>query len=130
LGGYGNLFSFIGFSAGQNPIDQWTDFLKRHIVVKDMQRSRSEADSFTISFEVPNISSTELLTYASMPWEAGRSWIIGIEKGISGFSNYIVKSMGRSGGGIQSKYNVRSAQFSRKSYWTKMWNNFRRDISK
>jgi len=130
LNGYGNLFSFIGFAAGQNPVDQWVNFLKRHIVLKETQRSDAKTDSFTVSFEIPNISNIELVNYASMPWEPGRSWIMGIEKGISGFSNYISKSMGRSGGGIQSKYNVRGGQFSRRSYWTKMWNNFTKDISK
>ena len=33
LGGYGNLFSFIGFSAGQDPVKDWINLLQNKIKI-------------------------------------------------------------------------------------------------
>lgn len=126
LGGYGNLFSFIGFSAGNNPIELWVSFLKNKIQIKNKNPKTKSSNSDVISFEfdVNGISETDYIAAGRMPWESGRSWIKAIEQGISGFSFYISKKMGRSGGGIQSENRVRSGQYQRKSYWSSMWKKF------
>ena len=33
LGGYGNLFSFIGFNSGDDPVNKWVSFLKKLILL-------------------------------------------------------------------------------------------------
>lgn len=126
LGGYGNLFSFIGFSAGSNPVDLWVSFLRSKIQIKNKNPKVKSGggDDISFGFDINGVSDTDLIMAGQMPWELGRSWIRAIEQGISGFSFYISKKMGRSGGGIQSKNSVRSGQYQRTSYWSSMWKKF------
>jgi len=132
LGGYGNLFTFIGFNSGDKPVTSWVNFIRQKVQLQRGSAKISASESaFNISFSINKISSQDLVAYAKMPWEPGRSWITGIEKGISGFSNYIVKKLaGRSGGGLQSKSAARSGQFSRSSYWAAIWNKFEKELIK
>lgn len=126
LGGYGNLFSFIGFDSGSSPIKLWVSFLKTKIKIKNKNPKIkfSGNDNVSFEFDVSGVSDTEFLSVSKMPWESGRSWIKAIEQGISGFSFYVSKKLGRSGGGIQSKNSVRSGQYQKTSYWTSMWKKF------
>jgi|LakMenE18May11ns_1017448.scaffolds.fasta_scaffold9907575_4 hypothetical protein len=129
LGGYGNLFSFIGFDAGNNPVDLWIAFLKNKIQIKNKNPKTSESgDKILFEFDVNGVSDADLTANAQMPWELGRSWIKSIEQGISGFSFYISKKLGRSGGGIQADNKVRSGQYQRKQYWSSMWKKFLIDL--
>jgi hypothetical protein len=132
LGGYGNLFSFIGFSSGDNPVDRWVNFIKKAIMLQDrIDVSISGGDEIVFKFKINSISNEDLLSAGRMPWEGGRSWIEAVERGISGFSFYISKaSTGRSGGGIQSKNKKKSGgSFRNVPYWSRMWNNFNKNIS-
>lgn len=127
LGGYGNLFSFIGFSAGEDPVGGWINIIKNRIKINKTQKNIGE--NITYSFGITGITDTEL-NQARMPWEGGRSWIIAIERGISGFSFYVSKALGRSGGGIQSNNKIRGGNYSAVSYWSKMWRNFTKNLDK
>lgn len=126
LGGYGNLFSFIGFSAGSNPVDLWVSFLKSRIQIKNKNPKvkSGSGDDISFAFDINGVSDADLISAGQMPWELGRSWIKAIEQGISGFSFYISKKLGRSGGGIQSENRARSGQYQRTTYWSSMWKKF------
>ena len=65
-----------------------------------------------------------------MPWESGRSWVNGIERGISGFSFYLFKKFkgSRSGTGLQSKSEVNSLSFKPTKYLSKIIDNFTKNI--
>jgi hypothetical protein len=65
-----------------------------------------------------------------MPWAMGRSWVKGIEHGISGLGFYLRKnSIGRSGGGVQIKSSrVRTGKFKNVSYISKIFKNFERNM--
>jgi len=130
LGGYGNLFSFIGFNAGESPVENWVDFLNKKIRIlrKKRQGQSSRGNDFVLEFEVAQISEADYGSNARMPWETGRSWITSIERGISGFSNFISKQIGRSGGGIQSDNKVRKSQYRRVSYWSPIWGKFIKNL--
>jgi hypothetical protein len=127
LGGYGNLFSFIGFNAGQNPVTQWVNILKDRIRITKIEKSNGEYVGY--SFRISGITDNEL-SQARMPWEGGKSWILAIERGISGFSFYVSKALGRSGGGVQSNNKIRGGSYSAVSYWSKMWQNFTKNLNK
>lgn len=125
LGGYGNLFSFIGFESGSSPVDKWVKFLQSKIKINQNRSSKYvNNDTVGFTFEVDGINDGELISVSPMPWEPGRSWIKAIEQGISGFSFYISKKLGRSGGGVQSNHRVRSGQYSRAKYWSSIWKKF------
>lgn len=126
LGGYGNLFSFIGFNSGSNPVDLWISYLRSKIQIKNKNPKvkSSNGDGISFEFDINGVSDKDLLAAGQMPWELGRSWVKAIEQGISGFSFYVSKKIGRSGGGIQSEHSIRSGQYQRTSYWTSMWKKF------
>ena len=62
-----------------------------------------------------------------MPFESGNSWIKSIEKGISGFSNYLyglLFAASRSGRGIQSQNKVRRSSYKPIKYFSLLYKNF------
>ena len=124
LGGYGNLFSFIGFESNQNPTLVVKQLINRARVIKK-SFSKSSRTGSVISFDVfiPKIQDFEKNT--SMPWSSGRSWLLGIERGISGFGYYISRKLsGRSEGGLQGDGKLRSGGFKNTSYFSRMYSNF------
>tara|TARA_Y100000592_G_C5475033_1_gene321800 strand:+ start:1042 stop:1632 length:591 start_codon:yes stop_codon:yes gene_type:complete len=128
LGGYGNLFSFIGFSSGQRP----TSMLKQAIgstinfrFLKSVAKKRNINFNFLI--KVPTM---DLIHNASpMPWEGG-SWVKGVEEGMSNFSFYMYKKFnaGRSGMGLQADHELRKAIFTPKAYVSEILQNFKRKV--
>ena len=103
LGGYGNLFSFIGFDL--NPIEQLRGFLRKSFNIKYSGRSlvRGQSGKLTLKYRVTYPSMQELASITRMPWEGG-SWLVNVERGISGFSSYMYDRFdGRSGQGFQAK---------------------------
>lgn len=132
LGGYGNLFSFIGFSSGDNPVEKWLNFLKKSILLDKKIDTSFSGNGITFKFKLMSITEEDLKSVSPMPWEGGRSWIQAIERGISGFSFYVSKmGAGRSGGGLQSNYPKKEGarRFKNVPYWSKLWNEFLKDIS-
>jgi len=130
LGGYGNLFSFIGFSGG-DPVSAWSNFLRKAIFLNKKINTEISGDRIVFNLSVQSVTDQDLLSIARMPWEGGRSWIKAIETSISGFSFYISKmGAGRSGGGLQSKNQKKSGgSFTPVPYWSKMWGNFIKNIN-
>jgi hypothetical protein len=130
LGGYGNLFSFIGFESGSNPVEAVINLINKIRLVKSSY-VRSISNGLLISFRLnaPQISKFENET--PMPWASGRSWLTSIEKGISNFNSFLYKKLsGRSGGGTQSDKKIRSSSFSPVPYFTKMYSDFFKKINR
>lgn len=112
LGGYGNLFSFIGFEAGERPIDPILALLRqtRYSV------GRINRGVVTITVEIP--SREQIFSATPLPWASGLSWAERIEVGLSGLGMYMNKKSdySRSGTGIQSKTQQRSGGFRNTKY--------------
>jgi len=129
LGGYGGLFSFIGFYRGDTPIKNITDRLSEQIFF------RVKSLGF-LKFEVVTdfVTKTELFNSTPIPWNEGRSWLDGIEKGISGLGQYMNSSKllknSRSGPGIQLQNTLRNGKFQNRAYISKYLNEFEREIKK
>ena len=72
----------------------------------------------TASIAVTLPSDGHIKEVSSMPWEPGKSWVYGIEDGISGFGYYMYKKFirGRSKMALQSKHKVRNASFRPVAY--------------
>jgi hypothetical protein len=100
LGGYGNLYSYIGFPVGFNPTQKVLSLLKTIQLLKTVQIRK---ETFSLKAKIP--SQNDFLKVSRMPWESGRSWLFDIEKGISGLSAYLYGNFeaSRSGKGIQVK---------------------------
>jgi hypothetical protein len=131
LNGVGNLFSFIGFERGSNPIAPVSSFLKNAFQIKKLKTEIGRS-KIVINYKVSYPTQKELDSLTPMPWEPGNSWLINVEKGISGFSNYISKkfSKGRSGTGVQSSENVRSGNFKPTKYMSEIVSNFLKSVKK
>ena len=128
LGGKGNLFSFIGFNRGDNPTAPVKARLARPI------KSKVSKGSFGLfKVEVDAATKQELEEVSPIPWSIGRSWLDGIEKGISGLGRYLFKGSNlkssRSGTALQVT-NSKGGRFQNTSYISKMLNNFYKRLSK
>lgn len=126
LGGYGNLFSFIGFKSGDQPTSIVKQMIGRiRLYGKKTVKTKDQVVSFPVI--IPSFSDFESKT--PMPWATSRSWLSGIERGISGFGYFISRKLsGRSLGGIQTDDKIRPGSFRNVSYFSKMYNSFMRRL--
>lgn len=124
LGGYGNLFSFIGFNRGSDPVEDITTELRKPVKTK-VKRVFWGRGKFTVDTNLP--SQKEVESKAQIPWANGLSWAEGIEKGISGLGQYFFKgrfsAVSRSGTGVQGKSNT-GRSFRPTQYLTKIYKDF------
>lgn len=128
LNGEGDLFSFIGFDEGTDPIAPLRESLQNETQLISSSRAIADGDkvSYKFSLRIPTDSIKER---SPLPWETGQSWAEGIEKGISGFGNYLrgrfrSPEPSRSGGGKQVDEQVRATPFKRRPYLSEIFRNF------
>ena len=71
-------------------------------------------------------SKQEIFAETPMPWATGRSWAEGIEKGISGFGQYLnTESISsRSGEGVQANTQIRKGKFKNTQYISALLNKY------
>jgi hypothetical protein len=125
LGGYGNLFSFLGFNQGANPTAAVKFLIQKITLDRNIQASRN---GFRVRVNVP--SKEEFGAVSRLPFEGGRSWLLDIERGISGLGAYLYGrfASSRSGTGIQSKYNYSNKRFRNVKYFSGMYTKFLRRL--
>lgn len=121
LGGYGNLFSFLGFSNGQNPTSSIKSLLKSINLNRQVTVNKN-----SLRFKVDVPGKEDFAAVSKLPWELGRSWLFDIERTISGLGAYLYGRFksSRSGGGIQSKYNYSNRTFRPTKYFGEMYKEF------
>ena len=119
LGGYGNLFSFIGFEYGSDPIAPVRKILQKALKIKTLPSSHR---SILLKFQVELPSKEDIFKNTPMPWADGRSWVEGIERGISGLGKYLnvnsrkYGNASRSETGLQVKNGPMSGSFRNVKY--------------
>lgn len=125
LGGYGNLFSFIGFRVGENPTDRVKDLLNK---ISVQRRVQVQNNKFIFRVNIP--SKDELITATKMPWENGRSWLFGIEQGISGLGAYLYGKfeVSRSTSAIQTRKNYSNRIYRPTKYFSSIYNKFKNKL--
>ena len=123
LGGYGNLFSFIGFGLGDNPIDPIITLLDQ-----TSYRFTNLSTRGQIKLIITLPSPQDIFAVTPLPWAPGISWAQRVERGLSGLGQYLNKpsDSSRSGAGIQAHKSIRSGGFRNSPYissfinkWTK-----------
>ena len=112
LGGYGNLFSFIGFNENDKPIEPILKLLNQ----TNYDISLFVNGSSQIKLEMP--SAEDIFKVTPLPWATGISWAQRIEVGLSGLGSYMNKtsSSSRSGEGLQSSKKQRGGAFRNTPY--------------
>jgi hypothetical protein len=126
LGGVGNLFSFIGFQEGSNPIATLREMLNNYRIniMSPKIIKRSSGVDFKFRVTGPSMAEIEAATYLS--W-LGKSWVRGIERGMTGLGNYLalMGAIGsRSGGGIQAKTSYRGGAYRPTKYMSSLLRTF------
>ena len=126
LGGKGNLFRFIGFPAGDNPISPISQELSRIAIT--MIRVKRDG---TASTNVMYPSAEEIFKVTPLPWATERSWAEGIEKGISNLGQFlnISSEYSRAGAGLQSENASTGSSFKTVPYITDLIKGFEKEIT-
>ena len=120
LNGYGNLFSFIGFEDGDEPIKPILEKLQ----TTNFKYSGDVPSGVKFSILLP--TAKEIFDVTPMPWASGRSWAQGIETGISGLGFYLnLKSKNsRSGAGVQTSVKANTKRFKNQQYISLLINKY------
>ena len=116
LGGYGNLFSFIGFDSSANPVGEVRKLLMQY---PRLSSGKVSKDKIVFTISIPNL--IDFAAVSRMPWEGGKSWVTSVEMGISGFSSYMYGVFGsgrksRSGKAIQADRQIRADSYKPMPY--------------
>jgi hypothetical protein len=121
LGGYGNLYTFIGFAFGNRPTSVVKSLLAT-IKAGKVKKSRSTRNRASVEVEIQIPTKEAFYKATPLPFESGRSWLYGIESGISGFGSYFYKKWqgSRSGNAFQADKKVRGGGFRNTSYFSGM----------
>lgn len=129
LDGKENLFAFIGFDSEDKPIENLTKLIKDNTFLD--KKSKFDKKTFELKFNVFTPSLDEIKNETPLPFEKGRSWIKGIEDGISGFGYYVYGLLfpnSRSGRAIQSKNKVRTAAYKPIKYMSVLYSDFIKNL--
>jgi len=126
LGGYGDLFGFIGFFEGSSPIEEVSKILFSTTQLKSIRIerifNRDAKGRFTtgrtyrninISFSVPDLDDFDETSRSVVRDYSGRNWIKGVEKGISGFNRYANYPRGESRRGVELDGVIKNPSVSR-----------------
>lgn len=131
LNGKGNLFGFIGFVKSEgDPIKVLENLIKREVrLKKSSSGAQYNKNSNKYQFTVYTPSSVEVEAETPMPWGGG-SWVRGLERGISGLKSFmywkeIINARSRSQAGLQSKITLRSTEFRKIDYFSKLMKEFK-----
>ena len=114
LGGISNLFAFIGFNSGEQPISPILQSLEN---IQLTYKQEIKKRGIGVEFEVSLPTAQDIFAITPLPWATGRSWAEGIERGLSGLGYLLRKDGGRSGAAVQSRVNkVRGGRFQNRPY--------------
>jgi hypothetical protein len=125
LNGTSNLFAFIGFEEGDDPIAPILN------IFQSIEITFGGNIPMGSKFNINMPLAQDIFTITPMPWASGRSWAQGIEKGISGLG-YLLKrssSKSRSGKAIQSGVKIRSGSFKNTQYISALINKYSKKFS-
>lgn len=119
LNGYGNLYSFLGFEAGTDPVKSVVSFLSKSIKAITVSPSRN---SLAVKITIVMPSRRDWKYLEQLPW-ISKGWIEAIERGISGLGAYLHDSddgfeASRSETGLEVRKNISSRYLQGQSYLT------------
>ena len=128
--GGGSLFGFIGFDEGDKPISLVRAYLEMSGKIRKTPKKVTSGTRTYYQYAVETPSMQELQSITPMPWEAGRSWIRAIEKGISGLGFYLLSNSpkSRSGQGVQASKKLRGATYRPSKYMSSIINSYLKQL--
>ena len=131
LGGRGNFFGFLGFHQGDQPVQIIRNILEDHIKVRNTKGKLKKVSdtSFIWEFDIDIPSKTEIYAVTPMTWSS-KSWVKGVERGITNYTKTIFRDSDRSRSGIalQSKQNIGFITFRPTPYITTLLDKLRKQL--
>ena len=127
-GGFGDLFSFLGFDDGDKPIEPLRTLLEFQT---ELRPTVTRQNGNILYFRVNFPSKEQIDSVSDLPWENGNSWVEAVERtGLTNFSYYMSKKgYGRSSGGIQLHHEIQPGlSFSTTPYLQEILDEFRENI--
>ena len=126
----GNLFSFLGFYDGDNPVAEVASALANSIKIESIRANR-QTMTVRITLKLPSIEDFD--GNAQLPW-INKSWLRAVEDGISGLGRYLYEEEGfeasRSGTGVQAQKTVRGGSWGGKPYLTQIVEKIAKKLAK
>lgn len=117
LGGASNLFAFIGFRSGTDPIEPILQILQSTNI--SFKRELKSPFAIGVEYNVFLPEAKDIFDVTPFPFVKGdRSWAEGIERGISGLGYLLRRKTraSRSGVALQGRKKTRSGKFSNTKY--------------
>jgi hypothetical protein len=135
----GNLFSFLGFDEGENPVEDLREILDEETVKGSIEQTiGNDSIKYKMEVSVPNMDDIKSQTQNLSRWST-RSWVDAIQRGIRGFPSYLFNALGfkgsASGTAIEAKnkktgstVNVRGGSFKGVKYLSTILQDFKDNI--
>ena len=130
LGGVTNLSAFIGFSSGDNPLQPILEILESINFRRESVLKKGSRVGYTYAVDFPEPQ--KIFSVTPLPWATGRSWVRGIETGLSGLGFLLRKSSraSRSGAAIQTSKKVRGGKFQNIPYISALLDKYKKEFEK
>ena len=128
--GEGSLFGFIGFNENDKPASLVRAYLNMSGKIRKTPKKLTSGGKIFYQYKVDTPNMSELESVTPMPWEAGRSWVRAIEKGISGLGFYLLSNSpkSRSGQGVQASKKLRGATYRPSKYMSSIINSYLKQL--
>ena len=132
LGGRGSLFGFLGFDKGSQPVEILRSAFDRMFTVDRNQGvlKKISGTRFSLEYRVSNVPSiTEMYAITPLAWTS-KSWVKGVEKGITNYTQTVFKKSenSRSGVALQTDRKIGFIRFSPTPYVTQMLDKIRKEL--
>ena len=131
LGGRGNFFGFLGFREGEQPVMVIRDAFRNSIKVRNTKGKlkKLSATSFSWEFVIDIPSSVDIYKETPLEWSS-RSWVRGVEKGITNATKtvFLDSERSRSGVALQTTRNIGFINFRPTPYVTEILNKLKKQL--
>lgn len=130
LGGRGNLFGFLGFNNGTQPVEIIRNVFDRMLTVDKRAGliKRIANDKLIIEYKIQDVPTiTDIYQLTPLTWST-KSWVKGIQRGITNYSQTIFKNSdnSRSGVALQTKRKIGFITFRPTPYIDQILKNARK----
>ena len=131
LGGRGNFFGFLGFYPGQQPVTIIREAFRNSIKVRNKKGKlkKLSATSFSWEFDIDIPSPADIYKETPLEWSS-RSWVRGIEKGITNATKtvFLDSERSRSGVALQTTRNIGFINFRPTPYVTEILDKLKKQL--
>jgi hypothetical protein len=132
LGGRGNFFGFLGFYQGQQPVTIIREAFRNSIKVRNTKGKlkKLSATSFSWEFDIDIPSPADIYKETPLEWSS-RSWVRGVEKGITNATKtvFLDSERSRSGVALQTTRNIGFINFRSTPYVTEILDKLKKQLA-